>query len=163
MNFVQFSSVQFGSVPFKIVSMRSERPIFTPPRLSEISPTLPLNQFQCSSDRRWPSRPFKEDRLAFALSTPVSRRRSIHGMNWVGCLTGFNTNRLCRYNLLVHYFVAPKDEKRGDWFLDCICHPMIAQFRIPLWSDLFSFLDQRFADRSDLRNLIKKFKTLQLS
>ena len=39
--------------------MRSEKPICDPPRLSAISPSLPLKRFQCSSDRRWPSRPFK--------------------------------------------------------------------------------------------------------
>ena len=44
-----------NSVQFKMVSMRSEKPICAPPRLSEVSPTLPLKQFHCSSDWRWPS------------------------------------------------------------------------------------------------------------
>ena len=36
--------------------MHSEKPmICTPPRLSEVSPTLPLKWFQCSSDWQWPS------------------------------------------------------------------------------------------------------------
>ena len=38
----QFSSVQFSSVQFKMVSMRSGRPICAPPRLSKVSPMLPL-------------------------------------------------------------------------------------------------------------------------
>ena len=37
-----FSEVQFGSIQFKMVSMRSEKPICAPPRLSEFPPTLPL-------------------------------------------------------------------------------------------------------------------------
>ena len=37
------------------LSMRSEKPICAPPRLSEVSPTLSLKRFQCSSDWRWPS------------------------------------------------------------------------------------------------------------
>ena len=40
---------------FKMVSMCSEKPICALPRLSEVSPTLPLKQFQCSPDWRWPS------------------------------------------------------------------------------------------------------------
>ena len=47
-------SVCVCSVRFKVVSMRSEKPICAPPRLSEVSPTLPLKWFQCSSDWRWP-------------------------------------------------------------------------------------------------------------
>ena len=35
--------------------MRSEKPICAPPRLSEVSPTLPLKRFQCPSDWQWPS------------------------------------------------------------------------------------------------------------
>ena len=38
------------SVQFKMVSMRSEKPICAPPSLSEVSPALPLKRFQCSSD-----------------------------------------------------------------------------------------------------------------
>ena len=33
-----------------MVSKRSEKPICAPPRLSEVSPTLPLKRLQCSSD-----------------------------------------------------------------------------------------------------------------
>ena len=36
----------FSSFQFKMVSMHSEKPICAPPRLSEVSPTLPLKQFQ---------------------------------------------------------------------------------------------------------------------
>ena len=41
------------SVQVNMESVRSEKPICAPPRLSEVSPTLPLNQIQCSSDWRW--------------------------------------------------------------------------------------------------------------
>ena len=47
--------LQFSSVQGKMVSIRSEKPIWAPPRLSEVSPTLPLKRCQCSSDWRWPS------------------------------------------------------------------------------------------------------------
>ena len=40
---------QFIPVQFKMVSMRSEKPVCTPPCLSEDSPTLPLKQFRCPS------------------------------------------------------------------------------------------------------------------
>ena len=40
-------------VQFKTVSMRSEKTIRAPPRLSEVSPTSPLKQFQCSPYWRW--------------------------------------------------------------------------------------------------------------
>ena len=36
-----------------MVSMCSEKPICAPPHHSEVSPTLPLKWFQCSSDLRW--------------------------------------------------------------------------------------------------------------
>ena len=50
-------TVLFSSIQFKMVSMRSEKSIklCAPPRLSEVSPTLPLKRFQCPSDWRWPS------------------------------------------------------------------------------------------------------------
>ena len=38
---------QFCSVQFQVVSMRSEKPICAPPRLSEVSPTLPFKHLQC--------------------------------------------------------------------------------------------------------------------
>ena len=42
---------QTSSVQLKMVLMpRSEMPICAPPRLSEVPPTLPLKQCQCSSD-----------------------------------------------------------------------------------------------------------------
>ena len=43
-------TIQFSSVQFKMVPIRSGRPICAPPRLSEVSPMLPLKQFQCWSD-----------------------------------------------------------------------------------------------------------------
>ena len=39
----------FSSVQFKMISMRSGRPIWTPPRLSGVSPMLPLKQFHYMS------------------------------------------------------------------------------------------------------------------
>ena len=42
-----------------MVSMRSEKPICAPPRLSEVSPTLALKRFQFSSDCRWPLKSHK--------------------------------------------------------------------------------------------------------
>ena len=45
-----FLSLTFSSVQFKMVSMRSEKPTCALSRLSEVSPTLPLRRFQCSSD-----------------------------------------------------------------------------------------------------------------
>ena len=49
-----------GSVQFTVVSMRSEKPICAPPRLSEVSPTLLLKRFPMFV---W---------LTMALSGPVS-------------------------------------------------------------------------------------------
>ena len=40
-----FSKNHFSSVQFKVISMCSEKPIYASPRLSEVSPTLPLKQF----------------------------------------------------------------------------------------------------------------------
>ena len=40
--------LQFSSVPRCI--LRSDKLICAPPRLSDVSPTVPLKQFQCSSD-----------------------------------------------------------------------------------------------------------------
>ena len=38
-----------SSVHTEVVSMRSEKPICAPSRLSKVSPTLPLKRFQCAS------------------------------------------------------------------------------------------------------------------
>ena len=38
----------------RMVSVLSEKPICSPSRLPEVSPTLPLKQFQCTSDWRCP-------------------------------------------------------------------------------------------------------------
>ena len=43
---------QFSSVQFKMVYVRSEKPICAPPRLKDVSPTSPLKLFQCSSRDR---------------------------------------------------------------------------------------------------------------
>ena len=47
--FVQFSSVQDSNYALR------KAHICAPPHPLEVSLTLPLKQFQCSSDRRWPS------------------------------------------------------------------------------------------------------------
>ena len=46
------SNQHFSSTQFKMISMRSEKPIIlcAPPVFSEVSPTLPLKRFQCSSE-----------------------------------------------------------------------------------------------------------------
>ena len=44
----------FSSVQSKMVSMHSGRPICAAPHLSGVSPMLPLKQFECWSDWRWP-------------------------------------------------------------------------------------------------------------
>ena len=41
-----------SSVQFKMVYVRSEKPICAPPRLKDVSPTSPLKLFQCSSRDR---------------------------------------------------------------------------------------------------------------
>ena len=60
-----------------MVSIRSGRPMFAPPRLSGVSPMLPLKQLQCWSDCRWPfiviSRKIVERFLFLRLSPPVDR------------------------------------------------------------------------------------------
>ena len=38
---------------FKMVSTCTEKPLSAPPCLSEVSPTFPLQQFQCLSDWQW--------------------------------------------------------------------------------------------------------------
>ena len=53
--FAWFWSGLFSSVQFKMVSMRLEKAVCVPSGLSEVSPTLPLERFKCSSDWQWPS------------------------------------------------------------------------------------------------------------
>ena len=47
-----FEVILFSS-NFKLIHLRSEKPICAQLRLSEVSPTLPLKQFHRSSDWRW--------------------------------------------------------------------------------------------------------------
>ena len=79
-------TVRTGSVQFKMVFMRSEKPICVPPLLSEVSPTLPLKQFQCSSDWRWPSlvlsRKFSLYRCGKKLYTLPSRALLVNLKGW---------------------------------------------------------------------------------
>ena len=72
---VQLELVQQGS-RFVLYMLRKAHNYALHPVLSEVCPTLPLKQFQCSSD--WTmafSRPFKKDHRALPLSTPLSSRR----------------------------------------------------------------------------------------
>ena len=89
----------FSSLQFKMVSRRLENPTCAPPHLSEVSPMLPLKWFQCLSDWRWPSCPFKEDCLVFPLSTPLSSRRS---MVWCPRLCA------CRFQAPQHFISSKK-------------------------------------------------------
>ena len=59
-----------SSVQFRMVSMRSEKPICAPPRLSEVSPTLALKGFHPMfvGLTMALSRPFKDDRSSNASS-----------------------------------------------------------------------------------------------
>ena len=57
--FQHFVVLQFGSFQFKMVSIRSEKAICAPPRLSEVPPRLPLKRFQCSSNDDGPLSSFQ--------------------------------------------------------------------------------------------------------
>ena len=84
--------VRFSSVQFRMVSVRSEKPICTPPRLSEVPPTLPLKRLQCFVSLTMAlSRPFKEDHPAFPLSTPLSYRCDVLGFVPAGSVSSFST------------------------------------------------------------------------
>ena len=83
-------------VQFKMVYMRSEKIVCAPLRLSDVSPLLALKQFQCSSDWRLPSRPFKEDRLALqslfpCLSPPCDRWCGVLGFVPTGSVSSSST------------------------------------------------------------------------
>ena len=60
-----------------MVFMRSEKPICAPPRLSEVSPTLPLKRFQCSDDG--PLSSF-QGRSSTTSSFNASLRQAINGV-----------------------------------------------------------------------------------
>ena len=59
--------------------MRSKKPICAPPSLSEISPTLPLKRFQCSSDEDGPLSSF-QGRSSNASSFNASLLQAIDGV-----------------------------------------------------------------------------------
>ena len=69
-----------------MVYMRSEKPICTPSRLSEVSPTLPLKQFQCSSDWRW---------LSVVLSRKVVQRFLFPCLSLLQAIDGVMSLALC--------------------------------------------------------------------
>ena len=69
-----------SSVQFKTEPMRSENPIYAPPRLSEVFPALPLKRVQHSSDGRWTFfRPFNW-RSSSASSFHASLLQAIDGV-----------------------------------------------------------------------------------
>ena len=74
---------QISSVQFKMVSMRSEKPICAQFRLSEVSPTCPLKRFQCSSDLQWPSSLVLSKKILWRFVFP---RLSPPGDRWCGVL-----------------------------------------------------------------------------
>ena len=57
--------------------MRSEKPINASPRLSEVSTTLYLKQFKCSSDWRWPSLVRSQGRSSNSFSFHASLLQAI--------------------------------------------------------------------------------------
>ena len=72
---------------------RKKTNIRAPPRLSEVSPTLPLKQLQCSSDWRWPSLVLSR-KIVFALrlSTPPDDRwYDVIGFVPAGSVSSFST------------------------------------------------------------------------
>ena len=73
-----FSSVQFSS---RMVSMHLKWPISAAPRLSEVSPTSPLKQFQCSPDWQLPSLILSRKILFPCLSSSAYRPPSFSS-NW---------------------------------------------------------------------------------
>ena len=91
------STLQFSLVQFKMVSMRSKKPIIlcVPPYLSEVSPTLPLKRFQSSSDWRWPSlvlsRKIVQRFLFPRLSPPGDRWCDVLGFVPAGSVSSFST------------------------------------------------------------------------
>ena len=94
------TKTHFSSVQFKMVSMRSEMPICAPPRLSEVSPTLPLKRFQCLSDWRWPSLVLSRKivlRLLFPhLSPPDDRWCDALGFVLAGSVSSFSILQIFR-------------------------------------------------------------------
>ena len=60
-----------SSVQFNMVVMRSEKPICAPPRLSAVSPTLPLKQFLCCMTDDGPLSSFQGRRSRASSLLPV--------------------------------------------------------------------------------------------
>ena len=78
-----FSIYFSSSVQFKMVYMHLGKPICTQPHPSEVSPKLPLKQFQCSSDRQWPflilSRLFSTSSFHTSHSLPGDKLHDVLG------------------------------------------------------------------------------------
>ena len=69
-------------VHFTMVCSRSGKPVCAPPCLSEVSPVLPLKQFQCSSDF-WSL----ERNLFLRYSPPGERQCNVLGFVFTGCVS----------------------------------------------------------------------------
>ena len=110
----------FSSVQFKVVSMRSEKPICAPLRLSEVFPKLPLKRFQGSSDWRWPSLDLSMkivERVLFQrLSPPGDQWCDVLGFVHAGSVSSFSTLHIFR-------------EARHLWEL--LCPPVYLFGRFP--------------------------------
>ena len=80
--------------------MRSEKPICAPPRLSEVSPTLPFKRFQCPSDWQWPSlvlwRKIVLRFLFLRVSPPGDRWCDVLGFVSAGSVSSFSTLQIFR-------------------------------------------------------------------
>ena len=83
-----------------MVSMRWKKPICAPAGLSEVTPTLPLKRFRCSSDWRWPFLvpSWKTvERFVFQhLSPPSDRWCDVLGFVPAGCVLSSSTLQILR-------------------------------------------------------------------
>ena len=104
------------SVQFKMVSMRSEKPICAPPLLSDVSQTAPLKRlFQCSSDLTMAlSGPFKENRLALRFLFP---RLSSPGYRWCDVLGFVPTGSVSSPSTLQHF-------REANYLRGLLCPPV---------------------------------------
>ena len=86
------NDIMYNSVPqFRMVSMRSEKPMRAPTHLSGVSPMLPLKQlqFQCWSD--WQSRKIVERFLFLLLFPPGDRWCDFLGFVPAGSVSSSST------------------------------------------------------------------------
>ena len=100
-----------------MMSMPSQKPIRAPPHLSEVSPLLPLKQFQCLSDGWWPTCPFKKTHLALPLSLPLSSRWSTVRCPW-----------LCAHRVASSLTLQIFWDTNHLWRLPCLLASLISNF-----------------------------------